>query len=483
MRFIASIAGLALALTAATAVANITAENSEKANAVIDAAIEAYGGAERLGQLATLVVEAETTGFLVDQSRGTEAPWDQNGGDLYNAIDLDNRQFVSRNRGDGAGFEFDTGQIINGEASYQLDYRAGTAAPLTAPDFDTTSGPFIRVTPLLLVRQLMDRRTTAHWLGAVDVEGRAHDVVTLVMTVGPALSLYFDRETHLLTRSERILPGFGLVEYRFDDYHTADGFPLNRRFRLAVNGDPNLDWRYTSVWVNESFEERLTPPDALERIAAVAPDDLSLQELSPGVYLVGGGGTYAMFVEMKDHVVAIGGTAGIPDRIAELRKQVPSKPIRYGVMTHHHSDHVLGVPAYAAEGATVVAARAHEAVMREAAGDAGMPEFEFVDESRVLTDGSRIIELYDIGPTPHAEHILLPYLPAEGIVFQADHVATPRTGPLPPAISNHRALAEAIESRGLKVKTIAGAHSPRVIGVEEFEAALGRDTRVAQQSP
>jgi hypothetical protein len=33
------------------------------------------------------------------------------------------------------------------------------------------------------------------------------------------------------------------------------------------------------------------------------------------------------------------------------------------------------------------------------------------------------------------------------------------------------------------VKTIAGAHSPRVIGVEEFEAALGLDARVAQQSP
>jgi glyoxylase-like metal-dependent hydrolase (beta-lactamase superfamily II) len=306
-------------------------------------------------------------------------------------------------------------------------------------------------------------------------------VVTLVMEVGPAISLYFDRETHLLSRSERLLQGFGMVEYHFDDYYTVDGFPVNKRFRLALNGDPNLDWRYTSVGVNKSFDDLLTPPDELNRVAAVEPDDLALQELGEGIYLVGGSGTYAMFVEMDEYVVAIGGTAGIPDRIAELRKKVPSKPIRYGVMTHHHSDHVLGVPVYAKEGATVVAAKAHEDVMRNAAGDGGMPEFEFIDDTHVITDGNRRIEIYDIGPTPHAEHILLPYLPEEGIVFQADHIALPRTGPLPPAISNHRALAEAMATRGLKIKTIAGAHSPRVITFEEFQSALDPETRVALQ--
>jgi glyoxylase-like metal-dependent hydrolase (beta-lactamase superfamily II) len=131
--------------------------------------------------------------------------------------------------------------------------------------------------------------------------------------------------------------------------------------------------------------------------------------------------------------------------------------------------------------ATVVIAQAHEAVMRNAAGDAGMPEFEFVGDSHVITDGKRRIELYDVGPTPHSEHILLPYLPDEGIVFQADHVATPRTGALPPAISGHRALAEAMEKLELNVKTVAGAHSPRLLTMDEFSAALERDARVAQQ--
>ena len=481
MKFTASLAALALALGAATAAANITRDNADKANAVIDAAIEAHGGAERLEALATLVVEANTRTWLVDQSRATEAPWDQTVAWLYNAVDLAAERFVSHNRGEGAGFSFDTGQIINGEDSYQLDYRSGTVTPLASPDFDTASGPMTRVTPLLLVRQLMDRRDKSHWLGTADYDGRPHDVVSLVMAVGPALSLYFDGETHRLSYSERLVPGFGLIGYRFDGYHEQDGYWLNKRFRLYTNDDLNLDWTYEKVAVNADFADGLTPPAELERLSAAAPDELSAQTLADGVYLIGGNGTYAMFVEMDEYVVAIGGTAGIPERIAELRRKVPSKPIRYGVMTHHHSDHVLGVPAYAAEGATVVAAAAHETVMREAAGDGGMPEFEFVGDTRVITDGTRRLELHDIGPTPHAEHILLPYLPAEGIVFQADHVATPRTGPLPPAIPNHRALAAAMRARGLNVKTIAGAHSPRLIPMAEFEAALVEDGRVAQE--
>lgn len=479
MRINGIVAGLALAMSATTVAANITSDNVAKANAVIDAAIDAYGGAERLAALETLTVEADTRNWQVNQSRGTEAPWDQTRGWLFNAIDLSGRRFVSENRGAGAGFEFHTGQIINGDDSYQVDYRAGTCAPLAAPDFDTTAGPMIRVTPLLLVRQLMARRERSHWLGTAEVDGRPHDVVTLVMDTGPALSLYVDRETGLLSRSERVLPGFGLVGYRFDDYYEQDGYVLNRRFRLTVEDDPNLEWTYTDTRINAALDDRLAPPAELERYAAITPDELSLQQLAEGVYLVGGSGTYAMFVEMDEYVVAIGGTAGIPDRIAELRRRVPSKPIRYGVMTHHHSDHVLGVPAYAAEGATVVAARAHEAVMRAAAGDAAMPEFELVDGTHVIEDGSRRLEIHDVGPTPHAEHILLPYLPAEGIVFQADHVAVPRTGPLAPAISNHRALAEAMAERGLKVRRIAGAHSPRVISVEEFRAALDEGDRLA----
>jgi len=483
MRGLATAIAMVLVTVGNAGAANITQDNVAKTQAVIAAVVEAYGGAEKLDGLDTLIVEASTINSAVNQSRRPEPPWDQNEGEIVNAIDLENGVFVNHNSGNGAGFEFHGGQIINGEDSYQLDFRAGTAAPIAEPDFDTTSGPFVRVTPVLLVKQLQERGNTSHYLGEVQHDGRAHDVITLVMRVGPALSLYVDKETHLLTHSERLLAPFGLVEYSFEDYYQVNGIPMNKRFRLLVNGDDNLDWKYTSIKVNESLATLAAVPANLQRIAAVTPDALSLNEVSDGVYLVGGTGTYAMFVEMEDHIVAIGGTAGIPDRIAELRKMVGDKPIRYGVISHHHNDHVLGVPAYITEGATILTVEAHEATLRGAAGDAGEPTFEFVENSTVLTDGERRVEIHDIGPTPHTEHLLVAYLPEEGILFEADHIARPRTGPLPPAISNSRALDAAIEERGMVVTTIVGAHSPRVIAMGELQAALSRKTeaRVAQQ--
>ena len=95
MRTIGTVTALALAFAGTTATANVTQENAEKTSAVIDAAIEAHGGAERLGAIETVVVEADTRAWLVNQSKGTEAPWDQTVAKLYNAVDLKNERFVS----------------------------------------------------------------------------------------------------------------------------------------------------------------------------------------------------------------------------------------------------------------------------------------------------------------------------------------------------------------------------------------------------
>ena len=271
------------------------------------------------------------------------------------------------------------------------------------------------------MKQLQSRRHTAHWLGEVDFEGRKHDVVTLVMEVGPALSLYFDQETHLLTRSERVLAPFGQVDYRFLDYTKIDGIPFSRKLELFVNDQPNLLIERFETQVNPDFAPYLEVPEKLERIAAATPppSDVSLQEISDGVYLVGASGTYVMFVEMDDYVVAVGGTAGVPQRIAELRKVVPEKPIRYGVMTHHHNDHVVGVGPYETEGAIVLTVKQHEEVIRAAAADGQDLKVELVKDSHWIKNGKRKLQLVDVGPTPHSEHLVVAWLPEEGILFEA----------------------------------------------------------------
>jgi glyoxylase-like metal-dependent hydrolase (beta-lactamase superfamily II) len=181
-------------------------------------------------------------------------------------------------------------------------------------------------------------------------------------------------------------------------------------------------------------------------------------------------------------VVSIGGTAGVPERIAKLREVVADKPIRYGVLTHHHNDHLMGVPAYEAEGAEIFTVKAHEQVVRGTAEDGEARKLKFVDRKAVLGSGGRSIELHDIGPTPHAEHLVVAFLPKEGILFEADHFPNPGNGRFVPAQPVTRHLARAIKERGLEVRTIVGAHTPWQASWDELVSslALAPKTRLAE---
>jgi glyoxylase-like metal-dependent hydrolase (beta-lactamase superfamily II) len=483
--FVTITASLMLATPFVSAEDTLPLNAVNRAGEVIDAALEAYGGAEAISELNSVARKSHFKTWATNQSLTPGAPWDENEQLNFAAIDFKNKTFVGKNKGSGGGFDFDGSQIIKAEEGWQLSFRGGTVTPIAEPDFNTTSGPFIRVTAPLLVKQLQNRRQTSHWLGEVQFEGRPHDVITLVMEVGPALSLYFDQETHLLSRSERVLPPFGQVDYRFTNYETVDGIPFSKTFKLFVNDQPNIDINILSTVVNKSIEQFAVLPENLEMLEAAppAPTEVELQEVTEGIFLVGSGGTYAMFVEMDDHVIAVGGTAGIADRIKALREVVEDKPIKYGVMTHHHNDHVLGVPAYQAEDAVVLTVKENEEVMRAAATDADSLKLKFVKDKYVFDGGSRKLEIIDIGPTPHAEHLLVAWLPEEGILFEADHFPNPTNGYMQPAQPVTKHLAKMIDKLGLNVKTIVGAHSPRIASIDDLHRALELNTaKMAQVS-
>ena len=474
MKTIISLALAGVLASSLVCAGNLTEENTDKAKAVIAAAIEAHGG-KKLEDLKTLVVESEDTNYSVDQSRGTEPPWDKSDSVTFNAIDFENTIFVNRATFNGGGFEGHNGTIINAEESYQLDFRAGTVAKIAEPDFDTTSGPFVRVTPALLVRTLKEREANAYYLGEKAIDGKDYDVVGFSMTVGPAITAYFDKKDHLLRRSERIFPGVGLVQYEFLDYEDIDGIAINKSFNFFVSGDPNIERRILSAKVNKPLDEYTVVDARLESIPAIEPDPLTRQEVADGVWLIGGSGTYAMFVDMGEYVFAAGGTAGIPQRIESLREVVGAKPIKYGMLTHHHFDHVMGVAAYETEGAKLITSVAHEKIARNAAADGESLKVKVVKDRMTLEGEGRTVEIIDIGPTAHTEHLLVAYLPEEGILFEADHFALPQAGPIPPAVTSTQTFAEALGRQELGVRMILSAHSPRVATMDDLRIALEKE--------
>ncbi|MFK8054107.1 MAG: MBL fold metallo-hydrolase [Woeseiaceae bacterium] len=468
-----------LILNAPLAVAgNLTEKNQDKTDKIVSKLVASYGGEESLDALDSIAVKHSTEFVAVEQSRRPAPPWDTSTADGMTAIDLSDKQLAVINQGRGNGFEFHNATLINDAESYELDYRAGLARPIAEPDFAGNAGPFIRVTPVLLVKQLRDNARTAHFLGATTYDDREHYVVRFAMASGPAISLYVDKKTHLISHSERLLPGYGLVEYDFKDYEVIDGIPFNRTFVLHTAGDVSMERKVLSVAINKPIEKLLTVDSRLQRTEALPPDPMSRNEIAEGVHLIGGRGTYGLFIEMEDHVIAVGGVGGLEERLEEMQ-QVTNKPVRYGVLTHHHSDHVAAVAGYAELGATIVTPTAHVEVVDAAAGDFEA-KIKQVDGKLKLSDASRKVMVIDIGPTPHTEHLLVTWLPDERILFEADHFSMPRSGPVPPAIESTRKFAEALERLGLNPALIVSAHSPRPGTMGDLAASL--DTPAADST-
>ena len=197
------------------------------------------------------------------------------------------------------------------------------------------------------------------------------------------------------------------------------------------------------------------------------------EKLGDGLYrLTTGPGSYdSLIVEFKDHVMML--EAGQAEAralvyIAETKKLIPNKPIRYVVNTHPHSDHTGGLPAMVAEGATIVTQRNNEQFMDKAlntprtllndtlAKSPKKARIEAVSEKKVYSDGNRTVEVYHVSPVPHSNGLMIAYIPKEKIVFQGDF-SLPAPGQ--PGNDHVKALVPILEKLNLDFDRYINVHT------------------------
>ena len=80
------------------------------------------------------------------------------------------------------------------------------------------------------------------------------------------------------------------------------------------------------------------------------------------------------------------------------------------------------------------------------------------NKKRVFQDDKHVVELYDIGPNPHANEMLVVYLPKEKILFQADMVNAAANGTIPIAQDPTVSFSEKLQQLGLNVEKIYAVH-------------------------
>jgi flavorubredoxin len=87
--------------------------------------------------------------------------------------------------------------------------------------------------------------------------------------------------------------------------------------------------------------------------------------------------------------------------------------------------------------------------------------FEAINENYVITDNSRILRVYYVQPLAHVAGMLMAYLPAERIAFEADLFDTHEAPPAAPTPAM-RSFFNQVRRMKLDVATIAPVHGAPV---------------------
>jgi glyoxylase-like metal-dependent hydrolase (beta-lactamase superfamily II) len=320
------------------------------------------------------------------------------------------------------------------------------------------------------------------------IRGKAYNVVSWTPAQkapsGQAYRLngYIDDQNlvdRVETWVEHPVVGDLLVDTSYSSYQDFGGLKVPTKIVQKRADLTTFEATIASATANPpNITQLLTPPPAAPAApgapAAPAPAPapaLETQKMAEGVYRITGG-YVALAVEFKDHVVVLEGgqneARGLAV-IAETKKAIPNKPIRYVVNSHAHFDHASGLAPFAAEGITIITHDNNKSFLEKAlsgprtlVGDTlakanRKPKLESAGDKRVLKDDTHTIELYHIKDLAHSDGMLVAYLPKEKILFTADFNIPGPGQPPAPAIAT---LVQNVERLKLDFEGHVLVHAP-----------------------
>ncbi len=281
---------------------------------------------------------------------------------------------------------------------------------------------------------------------------------------------------------------FGNVKWPVN-WHSHQGWDDNWQFYRKSTGHNAYGGSFADVQPNVC-DDPVSVPASVRQATFVT--EVTVDELADGVYLLGGGPANSYMVEF-DEFVAVFEAPGNERRslavIEEIAKLAPNKPIRWLITSHPHFDHIGGLRTYLHIGSTIVTHLLNlEFLNHDVLGYeprtvepdivskwpptelAEGYNYEAIQENYVIADDSRILRVYYVQPLRHVTGMLMAYLPAERIAFQADLFDThepPRAAQLPAM----RSLYSQVQRMKLDVAMLAPVHGPPVPW-SEFVTAL-----------
>jgi len=466
--------------------------------------LRALGGSETFSRVDDISIKYTAKWFERGQSANPAAPYDVRHEEGNRIIDLRGGRSYRDQKTQFRGRSPYWGrQILKDKESFILDVISNVAYPINSAAVAGGIRGVQRRIPYLLLQMGLNRASTLRSLGESKVNGQLHHVITFADINGSQIALYFNARNNLLTKYETLgddpILGDVTAETIFADYRDVGGLKFPYRMILKYGGELSSDQTYSEVKINTRPADELfaMPADATRGPEIQGPTSVSLRRLADDVYFVNGinsGDVWfysQMFVIFKDYVLVVDAPLSNDISkavIAKIESVAPAKPIKYLIPTHYHTDHTGGIREYIAKGATVVTTPGNQSFIIQIAGKphsmrpdtlSSNPRqlaIEVLKERRIFKDDQHDVEIYNIGPSPHVDEIVVAYLPKEKILFVSDLMMTRMVEPLTPVTVTERDFVEKLRPLNLDVETIANGHG-WVGSMKAFEESLKLSSR------
>ena len=465
-----------------------------QARDVLDAGVKAMGGIDELQKLND--VTREMSGVRSDEGQGAKPVWPR-----VAEPPATNHPHLKSVRDIKGGRAYDEiedvifgGQPIKfrsalaGNAAFSVSETSKNIRVLPPPAVNNARASRFRRYPESLLLTASFRPETLRWIGEEEFGGRKQKVISFSDTDGTQVAMYFDDTTHLLSKTEFPVDDqiFGdvVAETVYADWRPVEKVVLPFRYTDRFAGSVQQDLRATSITLNTHPADSLfAMPEGYGKVDP-PPQAPTVKKLADDVYAVLSGYN-SLVVAFNDYILVVeggGNNRATTAAIAEIKKAVPNKPIRYLVSTHFHFDHLSGVRSYVAEGTTIVTTPTAKSIIEQAvnANHAMRPDTlsanpkpavieTMTDAKRVFDDGTHRLELYRF-KSPHVDEMIVAYLPKEKVLLEADMLDIPEAGNPTPGDDTVDLLSQ-IEKLGLNVETIIPVHG-RIGTITDLKTAV-----------
>jgi len=472
----------------------------QKAQAILDAGLQALGGAEKIRAIENIAIAYDGLRHMINQSRAATGPWDKEPSTGKIIIDRKNNRMYNLSSSSYPGIgAFAFSWAIKGTEGFHLDalrnHHGTEVMNLSGQETNYPWTASTRWMPPLLLQQAAENNTSLRWIDSYKKDGRSFEAISFVQSDKSTLVLIFDAGNNLFEGFELVRDDgvYGDVTETicFSAYVDFNGVKMPTKRTDYFNGEIARELSLQVVFNGPIDESLFTiPAGYVMPVANANANYTRIKKIGGGVYLdqdMGG----VMIVEFKDFLCVLdcpGNFHMAQSTLDAVRAAFPGKPVQYVIPSHTHGDHGGGARAYFHAGITLLTTPGHVNFYQTLAQikqtispdplfySPRTPVLETFSDKKVITDGVQTLELHNVGPNAHAEVMTIAYLPRQKILWQADLFFIPNTGAaINTAMPITIAFAEKLKALSINDPAqIIDAHHSRVATGEEFRETLRR---------